>query len=340
MSKWLEIVQSNHTIQAKEHDVITEKITQTQALEKTERTRSHFIELCALLDMLSQKKDFLDQLNIIWNIENGIIRIHPKHSADDTDEIISKHIPRIITLLSPWRKGPFSIFDMSINAEWNSYLKWERLQSIFSIDTLCRHKNILDVGCSNAYYSFHMLAAGANMVLGIDPMPRNAMFAELYQLLLPSLNFYYELWGVEDCAVLPTCFDTIFCMGILYHQRNPLLMLETIRQSLKKNGLLVLESICLNNTSPYCLVPQDRYMKSKGYWFIPSIAVLKTWLYKAGFEILAYDVPVKTAREEQQYTEWIRGESLEHFLDEKDENVTVEGYPAPYRMIIVAQRRF
>ncbi|RLB89377.1 MAG: tRNA 5-methoxyuridine(34)/uridine 5-oxyacetic acid(34) synthase CmoB, partial [Deltaproteobacteria bacterium] len=29
--------------------------------------------------------------------------------------------------LSPWRKGPFNIFGVDIDTEWQSWMKWDRL---------------------------------------------------------------------------------------------------------------------------------------------------------------------------------------------------------------------
>lgn len=307
--------------------------------EELERTRSHFEKLRRLQEMALQKSEHIQELQIQWKVEGESICIEGDTSHNAYDEI-RELVDETLHAMSPWRKGPFSILGTFVNAEWRSMKKWERLKEIYDIEQLCRDKHVIDIGVNNGYYSFLMLSQGARLVLGIDPLPRYVFFMEFYKLLMPTLPLYYEQWGVADCESIPESFDTAFCMGILYHQRNPLLMLEQVHRCLKRDGILVLETICLNDHSPYCLVPSDRYMRSRGYWFIPSVEVLKTWVYKAGFEILACGEPYKTDLEEQRQTEWIRGESLESFLDKDNLDVTVEGYPAPYRVALIARKRF
>ncbi len=68
--------------------------------------------------------------------------------------------------LHPWRKGPFDLFGVAVDSEWRSDLKWDRLCQ--SVDL--RGKFVLDVGSGNGYYGWRMLAAGAEFVVGCDPM--------------------------------------------------------------------------------------------------------------------------------------------------------------------------
>lgn len=345
-NSWLDMV-SSHSPHIQESQIIqiTHALEKIRKKEIVEQNCHHFADLKNLLGNLrSHYSTLLESLRTHSSIQSEKIHIVPQVIDDvyiNTPEYRNflEIIRKVSILLSPWRKGPFKIYTTHIDSEWNSYKKWQRLMNVYDIRMLCENKNILDVGCNNGYYSFYMLEQKARMVLGIDPMPRYSFFFEMYRLLMPQIPLFYEQWRVEDCQVISECFDTIFCMGILYHQRNPMLMLETLRTTLKRKGLLVLETICLNNDSPYCLFPSDRYQKAKGYWFIPSKKVLRSWLTKAGFQILAMDEPVKTDTEEQHRTEWIRGESLENFLDEYNNALTVEGYPAPYRVIVVANRK-
>ncbi|MBT8087923.1 MAG: DUF1698 domain-containing protein, partial [Gammaproteobacteria bacterium] len=68
--------------------------------------------------------------------------------------------------LSPWRKGPFRIADIDIDAEWRSDIKWARVAG--AIEPLSGRR-VLDVGCGNGYYALEMQKAGADAVIGIDP---------------------------------------------------------------------------------------------------------------------------------------------------------------------------
>jgi len=85
------------------------------------------------------------------------------------------------------------------------------------------------------------------------------------------------------------------------------------------------------------LMPEGRYAKMGNVWFIPSPATLQLWLRRMGFkEVEVVDVD-QTSLEEQRTTEWMNFESLSDFLDPNDQNLTIEGYPAPKRVVIVAK---
>ena len=68
--------------------------------------------------------------------------------------------------LVPWRKGPFMIQDIFIDAEWQSNMKWER---VLDLNIELKGKNILDVGSGNGYYGFRMLGKGAEFVVCLEP---------------------------------------------------------------------------------------------------------------------------------------------------------------------------
>ena len=63
--------------------------------------------------------------------------------------------------LKPWRKGPFNIFGLFLDAEWQSNMKWNRLTE--HIKPL-ENKLVLDIGCGNGYYGWRMLGKKAEYV--------------------------------------------------------------------------------------------------------------------------------------------------------------------------------
>jgi glutamate dehydrogenase (NAD(P)+) len=56
----------------------------------------------------------------------------------------------LLRTLHPWRKGPFRFFDILIDTEWRSCLKWDRLAPRVDF----RGCRVLDVGCGNGYYGW------------------------------------------------------------------------------------------------------------------------------------------------------------------------------------------
>ena len=258
-------------------------------------------------------------------------------TAGDKDDISPSHRESLkadLMELHPWRKGPFELFGVRIDTEWRSDLKWGRL---------CEHvdladKLVLDVGCGNGYYLYRMLGAGAKAAVGVDPFL-------LYVMQFQAINQYVR---EERAAVLPLgaddvpegcgCFDTVFSMGILYHRKHPKDHLKQLCGFVKPGGQVVLETIVLDAAGQALLEPKGRYGKMRNVGAIPSVELLGVWLEESGFANVEVLDVAKTTIAEQRRTEWMTFESLADFLDPADESKTIEGYPAPVRAILLAEK--
>ena len=129
-------------------------------------------------------------------------------------------------------------------------------------------------------------------------------------------------------------FDTIFCLGVLYHRSDPVAMLKQLYKGLDRSGEVILDTFMIDGDEEMALSPQGSYSKIPNIYFVPTIPALKNWCLRAGFsdfEVLETSV---TSSDEQRKTEWIEGQSLEDFLDPDDPAKTVEGYPAPKRVYV------
>jgi tRNA (mo5U34)-methyltransferase len=123
-------------------------------------------------------------------------------------------------------------------------------------------------------------------------------------------------------------------MGVLYHTKNPINFLEHLKSLLTTNGTLILETLVIKNKNQQLLMPQNRYAKMRNVWFIPNISMLKIWLHRIGFKTIEVIDITQTKTDEQRATKWCEFESLADFLDPIDNNLTIEGYPAPTRAIL------
>lgn len=125
-------------------------------------------------------------------------------------------------------------------------------------------------------------------------------------------------------------------MGILYHQRDSLRILERIRQMMSRAGQLILETLVLAEDGDAEIRPPGRYAKMNNVFTIPTVTRLEKWLQAAGYsDIRCVDV-TPTTLAEQRATDWINSESLEDFLDPQNSGLTVEGHPAPVRAVVLA----
>jgi tRNA (mo5U34)-methyltransferase len=235
--------------------------------------------------------------------------------------------------LIPWRKGPFKLFDVDIDSEWQCDMKWSRVAPYIS-DLTGRH--VLDVGSGNGYYGWRMKQAGARTVAGIDPswlsvaqhLAINKYIADPSHVVLP-----FTLEGMTQNLEL---FDTVFSMGVLYHRRSPLDHINELKGALRPGGELVLETIVIPGGLNESLVPIGRYARMNNVWFLPTAATLASWLDKMGFEDIRIVDQTATTAEEQRGSDWKPGQSLEDYLDPNNPNLTIEGHPAPTRATLIA----
>ena len=253
------------------------------------------------------------------------------HQTDDDPSRLKQQLLQF----QPWRKGPYSIHGVYIDAEWRCDQKWDRLKN--EIQPLSG-RDVLDVGCGNGYYCWRMHGAGANFVMGIDPgVLCIAQYLVLYHFLGPAPVFVLPMKSEQ----LPNnlhAFDTVFSMGVFYHRRAPMDHLLELYSCLRPGGELVLETLVIEGEEGQVLVPQTRYAQMRNVWFLPSCGSLALWLKRCGFRKIRLINVTVTVCKEQRSTEWMKFHSLENFLDTHNPQCTVEGYPAPRRAIFIAEK--
>lgn len=235
----------------------------------------------------------------------------------------------------PWRKGPFDLFGIRIDTEWQSCLKWNRMSPHINL----QNRRVLDVGCGSGYFGWKMLDAGARLVVGLDPFLLFLMqFEAIRKYAGPDRPHFVLPLADTDLPERLGAFDVTFSMGVLYHRTSPIDHLQVLFQSLVPGGVLVLETLVIESAEPTVLVPEYRYARMRNVWFIPSVPLLQLWLRRTGFrDVQVIDVS-RTTSEEQRRTEWMTFESLADFLDPANPGLTIEGHPGPVRAMVMARR--
>jgi tRNA (mo5U34)-methyltransferase len=243
-------------------------------------------------------------------------------------------IAHIAKLMKPWRKGPFKIGELFIDSEWQSFIKYNLLEPHFNLEG----KVVADVGCNNGYYMFRMLKQKPKKLVGFDPSALYFMQFKFINSFVKS-NIVYELLGIEHLEFFEHKFDTVFCLGVLYHRSDPIKSLKSLYKALNSKGELILDTFMIDGEDDICLTPKDRYSKIPNIYFIPTINALKNWLFRAGFSDVEVLAVKKTKLNEQRKTDWIDSQSLNDFLDPNNPNLTIEGYPAPKRVYVKAYKK-
>lgn len=280
--------------------------------------------LSALASLPKVKPTYID-------VKDSVTIGKPADISPQEQEAIEQSLRALI----PWRKGPFQVFDTFIDTEWRSDWKWDRL--LPGISPL-ENRTVLDVGCGSGYHCWRMWGAGAKRVIGIDPSPRFVVQFHQIKHFIGDAPVDLLPMGIESLPQNLNAFDTTFSMGVLYHRRSPIDHLRELKDTLRPGGELVLETLIVDGELGFSLMPEDRYAQMGNVWFLPSLATLELWLRRSGFrDIRCVDVNV-TSTEEQRATDWMQFLSLADFLDPNDISKTCEGYPAPKRVIVVANK--
>jgi len=89
-------------------------------------------------------------------------------------ELASDHRAQLreaLQALHPWRKGPFDLFGVRVDAEWRSDLKWRRVAP--AVDLAGAH--VLDVGCGTGLELEYILERAPNArITAMEPGPADA----------------------------------------------------------------------------------------------------------------------------------------------------------------------
>ena len=282
-----------------------------------------------LVDLIEQMPDYQFTDN---DFSQKAVRFGQADSLSDEKRA---QLKEQLKQLIPWRKGPFDIAGIEMDTEWRSDYKWDMLEGYLPN---MKGQRICDIGANSGYYMYRMLADDPEFILGMDPTIKYYLQFQALQKLTAPNCLHYEAIGMEHLVHYPTFFDTIFCMGILYHHPDPVGMLRVINQSMKPGGDLIIESQAIPGDDHVALFPDETYALVKGTYFVPTANCLINWLKKAKFVDIEFFKSHPMSSNDQRKTEWMPFRSYEDFVDEET-GLTVEGYPAPIRIYLRAKKK-
>ena len=273
-------------------------------------------------------------LDALKAMPKGEIELNEPYISINQNSLDSEIIVSAFKKLLPWRKGPFMFNNLKLESEWQGDLKWKRLQNHI---TPLKNRRVLDVGAGNGYFTLRMAMEGAKKVLGIEPfLLFNYQYAAIKSLIGNEINAMLLPIRLEEMPK-SAIFDSVFSMGVLYHQRTHMEHLLQLKDIMAPGAELILETLVVEGPKGYMLIPEGRYAQMRNVHCLPSVGTLKSWLTDANFNNIKVVDISKTSPKEQRRTEWIgdNAASLEDFLDPSDSSLTKEGHPAPTRVIII-----
>ena len=267
-------------------------------------------------------------------------------------------LKKAVLSLGPWRKGPFNLFGLHLQAYWDAGVRFSRALglgdqgparsglssgqgSLSRWPAFLAGADVADVGCNNGYYLYRLLEHGVRSATGLDPVAQFEKQFRFLEGLCPAPAIQFRLAGFETLRSFSERFDAIFLMGVLYHHRDPFEILRICRHSLRPGGWLFLETMAvpesLVGSPPLVMVPGSRYLGMKGVWSLPNRAGLAQFLTRAQFRKIEISHEYHGFAD-QQRTEFAPLPPPGDFLDSSRPGHTREGLPVPVRLHAWAQR--
>ena len=193
-----------------------------------------FKEECLLKSLMAFKikngnvPKWTDALNKLNAIKKGELGLDEPYISIKNIDSSAENIETNLKQLLPWRKGPFILNDLKLESEWIGDLKWQRIKN--KIRPL-KNKRVLDVGAGNGYFTIRMVLEGARKALGVEPfLLFNYQFAAIDSLAKSNSNSMLIPLRLEELPNMPI-FDSVFSMGVLYHQRDHLEHLSKLKKN-------------------------------------------------------------------------------------------------------------
>jgi len=165
-------------------------------------------------------------------------------------------------------------------------VKWSRIkQYIDAIDV--KEKRVLDVGCSEGYFSLKLAELGAKEVVGVDADERRIKKAKFVSEVLGTSNITYEAADIFESGMEKYGhFDFVLCMGFLHRASYPY---HAIRQLTEISDTILFEWKSLREGSfdlpimKFCGgLSKDSNVYSGLYW-LPSVQCVVDMLKSLGF---------------------------------------------------------
>ncbi len=155
-------------------------------------------------------------------------------------------------------------------------------------------KSVLDIGAWDGFYSFEAERRGAARVLATDSfswggggwgtkagftLARKALGSRIEDLYIDVLDLSPDRVGT---------FDVVLCLGVLYHVRHPLLMLERVFSV--TGGQLILEThvdLLWTRRPAIAFYPNDELHRDPTNWCGPNPRAVEAMLRTVGFRRVA-----------------------------------------------------
>jgi SAM-dependent methyltransferase len=202
------------------------------------------------------------------------------------DAALDEFVATYADELQPFLQAPFPLpSGQVIQGPWLGQYKLAYFTRCGITAETISGKRVLDIGSNAGFDTFYLSTLGPREIVGIEP---SALF--YYQALFlwavydcPNLTFHRLRWQEAKDGGLGT-FDVVNCQGILYHEPNPMQLVDAVFELLAPGGTFVLEThISLGDEQTARFIEGPFWGDNSWFW-LPTLKTLAAMLRSRGFE--------------------------------------------------------
>ena len=215
----------------------------------------------------------------------GLVRFSPDLPGELTAEERSELIARARSL-EPWLQGPFLLGgDLVVGGVWRIDSRWANLDDELPDDL--GGISVLDVGSNAGYDPFMFKLRGAGKVMAAEPFEfiEQALFLEsIYRSGVDFQRLGWQELNPEHHGR----FDLVHCHGVLYHEVDPMALLQRLNKMTVPGGTLLVGSMMLADplfADTARFVPRA-YFNDETWWWVPGPVAFRRMIETAGFEVV------------------------------------------------------
>jgi SAM-dependent methyltransferase len=255
---------------------------------------------------------------------NAILEYSHYQSMLYEEEFVFEFIKEYENKINPVLQGPFVLpFRHLISGPWKGVHKIYGFKACQIDEAFVSGKRVLDIGSNAGFDTFLLSSMQAAEVIGIEPSGfyyQSMFFWTVYDS--QNTRFVNCKWQDLTKEVFGE-FDLINCQGILYHEPDPLRLLQKIFELLVEGGTLVLETHVTMQNNMTARFIEGNFWKTPNFWWITDNDTTEAILRALGFIDVSTRLTVKVPSGNPD-----------------NEDYTIEGEPVGGRAFLTAKKPF
>jgi tRNA (mo5U34)-methyltransferase len=141
-------------------------------------------------------------------------------------------------------------------------------------------KSVLDIGTWDGFFSFEAERRGAKKILATDII-RKEGFTFCKETLKSKVEF--NNIDINESLSIPNTFDFVMCFGVLYHVKNPLIVIENLFRFTSPLGICLIETAISQKKDTPSLEYRPGFEDDPTNYFYPNSKFIELAGKEVGF---------------------------------------------------------